>query len=481
MKKYVLLGCVLCPQFFFAQSFTEVPITSFDAVSRGAVAFADVDGDNDQDVIITGSGGSDLVTKLYLNDGIGNFTEAMDTPFEAVDLSSLAFVDVDGDTDQDVLITGSTDSAFLSALYLNDGSGSFTEAMNTAFEGVGSGSVAFADVDGDDDPDVIITGSNDAGRIAKLYTNDGNGNFSEVAATPFEGIAASAIAFADVDGDNDQDVLMTGSNGSSRIARLYTNDGSGNFAEGVNTTFDGVEGGSLAFADVDNDNDQDVLITGFNSSAFATAKLYANDGSGNFSEITGTAFTGVGSSALAFADVDEDNDQDVLITGFTGFFPISTLFTNDGSGNFSAVQAPGIDSVNFSALAFADVDGDNDQDVLLTGRNLGFVRIAKLYLNDGTVSTIGDLYAGFHLKLTPYPNPTKADILRLQFDSPDHGLVDLKVFDVAGRLVRQQQEFVPSGRANLRLNIASLAIGNYFIQVQQGAQRGMARFSIQSP
>jgi hypothetical protein len=31
--------------------------------------------------------------------------------------------------------------------------------------------------------------------------------------TPFPGLQGSALAFADVDGDNDQDVLMTGTDG----------------------------------------------------------------------------------------------------------------------------------------------------------------------------------------------------------------------------------------------------------------------------
>ncbi len=61
-------------------------------------------------------------------------------------------------------------------------------------------------------------------------------NFTEVTGTPFTGVALSSIAFADVDGDNDQDVLITGLNlvqqgtPGDRISKLYTNDGAGNFS-----------------------------------------------------------------------------------------------------------------------------------------------------------------------------------------------------------------------------------------------------------
>jgi hypothetical protein len=43
--------------------------------------------------------------------------------------------------------------------------------------------------------------------------------FTEMTGTPFEGVAESSIAFADVDGDNDQDVLISGAKGFKRCWR----------------------------------------------------------------------------------------------------------------------------------------------------------------------------------------------------------------------------------------------------------------------
>src|SRR6056297_3371413 len=140
-------------------------------------------------------------------------------------------------------------------------------------------------------------------------------NFTEVTGTPFDGVYISSIAFSDVDGDDDADVLITGYNSSSQpIAKLYTNDGLGSYTEVSGTPFEGVEGGSIAFADVDGDDDADVLITGQNSSFQQIAKLYINDGFGLFSEVIGTPFDAVSSCSIAFADVDGDDDADVLIT-----------------------------------------------------------------------------------------------------------------------------------------------------------------------
>ncbi|MAT55669.1 MAG: hypothetical protein CMN32_14430, partial [Saprospirales bacterium] len=176
------------------------------------------------------------------------------------------------------------------------------------------GSVAFADIDNDGDQDLLITGLNRSNQpMIKLYTND-QGEFSEVSGTTFEGVAYSSVAFTDVDNDGDQDLFITGLNDANQwIAKLYSNQ-AGVFSEVSGTPFEGVKPGSFAFADVDNDGDQDLLITGLNDMDQPFAKLYSNL-AGTFSEMSGTPFNGVNPGAFAFADVDNDGDQDLLITG----------------------------------------------------------------------------------------------------------------------------------------------------------------------
>jgi hypothetical protein len=273
MRFILLLGILNSLQFLAAQTFTEKPQSPLlVGADYGDIAFADVDGDNDQDVLITGfdrlnnsGGGLAVSTKLYINDGTGSFTESDDTPFEGVVNSSIAFVDVDGDNDQDVLITGSTRSFDpISKLYTNDGTVSFTEVMGTPFAAISSGSGVFADVDGDNDSDLLLVRVNIQGTaIARLYTNDGTVSFTEVMGTSFAAISSGSTAFADVDGDNDQDLLITGlPDFGGPVSKLYINDGTGEFIEVSDTPFESVEFGSIAFADVDGDNDQDVLLMG---------------------------------------------------------------------------------------------------------------------------------------------------------------------------------------------------------------------------
>lgn len=414
-------------------NFTLIEGTTFEAVSRSSLDFADIDGDGDQDVLIAGyNGNSDRVSNLYRNDGDGNFMLVSGTPFVGVSLGSVNFADVDGDDDQDVLITGNTFSLSVSNLYRNDGAGNFSLVSGTPFRKAGYSSAAFSDVDGDNDLDVLIAGDNGQ-NYSELYLNDGLGVFTKLNNTPFVGISDSSVAFADVDGDNDNDVLLSGSiNSSQGLAALYKNDGLGNF-EPPNFNFLNESGGYVIFSDVDNDGDQDFLLTAVGrlyindgtgdfspmtdtpfyntipgSSAVAdvngdgfsdivtagnpycgyrSAVLYLNNTTGNFNEITGSPFKGVINGDVKFADIDNDGDLDLLYTGQSSQTDIcevvTKLFTNDGLGIFEEiVDTPFIGSF-YSAVEFEDVDNDADLDVLIVGLNPSFQNSAELYLNDG--------------------------------------------------------------------------------------------------
>jgi hypothetical protein len=404
--KHIFLGAFLTlfllffsPQLITAQiMFSEIlgssVYTAGASSTSTAMAFADVDGDGDDDLLITGTNGTspwDRIAKLFLNDGNGNFTEVIGTPFQGTFQGSIDFSDIDGDNDLDVLITGTLSSNQESSiLYINDGSGNFTAVAGTPFIGVSSGNVEFADIDGDNDEDLLITGITFSSlEKSKLYINDGSGNFTEVIGTPFTDVYKSSIGFADVDGDNDLDVFITGAhiisvNPSSweLISRLYINDGSGNFSLSLGNSFKRVYESSIAFADIDGDNDQDLLITGSDTLSVGHTILYTNNGNGIFTEVVGTSFSNVRNGSVSFSDVDNDNDNDLLITG-SAPSSVATLYSNDSSGIFTEVNGLPFVGAYYSSVGFNDIDGDNDLDLLIVGYIPSVTPYsAKLYRNN---------------------------------------------------------------------------------------------------
>jgi predicted nucleotidyltransferase len=300
--------------------------------------------------------------------------------FNGVCYSSVAFIDVDKDNDWDVIICGDRSwYKSVTKLYINNGKGSFVERTGTAFDAVRNGSISVGDVDGDNDVDVLITGENNSvSRIARLYKNDGVGNFTKVSNTIFQGVMYSSSDFADVDKDGDLDVIISGfDNNSKSITNLYLNDKFGNFTLALNTPFVGVKFGEIKFADVDKDNDPDLFISGE-----YILNLYKNDGKGTFTLAAGAPFSGVARSSLAVADIDNDNDLDL----FAADAYKASIYKNDGLGNFTLFSSTSVAGVDFGSVAFADLDGDNDSDLLVSGDLNPFDttdRSSRIYKNDG--------------------------------------------------------------------------------------------------
>ncbi|GAA4943149.1 hypothetical protein GCM10023314_15290 [Algibacter agarivorans] len=366
-------------------SFVEDSTVPFDDVSLGDADFADVDGDGDQDVIITGLFiGGTTIANLYLNDGIGNFALVPGTPFTPVYVSTVNFADVDGDNDMDVFITGEDGGVIsgVSELYINDGSGNFTLDTATTFNGIIRGHVSFGDVDNDGDQDVLINGSDGSNSIVKLFINDGTGIFTESIGQPFELAGGYPFnAFADIDGDNDLDLMISGQiNTSQASTKLYVNDGNGNYSIMLGTPFPQVTNGSIDFGDVDNDGDLDVFLTGYSYNTGGNySDLFINDGLGNFTLYAPDPFQIVSSGEAVMFDADGDGNLDIFLTGaYAG--PKAILYSNDCYGNFTEVVGmPFVGTIG--KVDIADVDGDGDLDVLTVGASaLGSA--SNLYINE---------------------------------------------------------------------------------------------------
>ncbi len=490
MKTTLLILFSLISYACLSQEFIEQQNSPFDGVRGSAIAFIDVEGDNDQDLIVAGWINEDGFTKetsLFVNDGKGNYTKVFGTPFQGVQFGSIAIADVDGDGDQDVHIAGKTNPTAASArLFINDGNGNFSETNVDVFDKVKGCASTFVDVDGDGDQDFFLAGiREDFFGIAKLYINDGNGNFSVQDDSTFYGAVDPAVSFADIDGDNDQDLLLNGSHSPGSppfiFSHIYLNDGVGNFSLMENTAFPPSLGGSISFLDIDNDNDKDVLITGSKQNPVEyIADLYRNDGAGNFTLIENTPFEGVSLSSVDFADIDGDNDQDLIISGKNNPSAITRstrLYTNDGNGNFDIVFNTPFEDVSFSALGFNDVDGDSDQDVLITGWTNEGVGIAKLYLNQSILSSTTQENAID--KFAILNNPITEKQLHLVLDSYKNHPVKISILDMYGRTLQQGVMQLITGVNNFSILIPNIPAGSYFIRVYDGKTIGVKKFLVQ--
>jgi len=313
------------------------------------------------------------------------FTEVTPSPFEDMFDGNSVFTDVDNDGDLDIFIVGLASTEDV-VLYKNDGNGNYIEDTGNSFEGVRLADVAVADVNGNGYMDLLISGRNTSNNpITKLYLNDGTGQYTLDNSVSFDGVQYGTVDFADFNGDGSPDVLITGDNGNNinGIAKIYFNDGSGSFTEQTGTPLIGVDYSAVVILDVNGDNSLDIIISGDKGSPDYTTNLYINDGTGQFT-LQNSGLLAINRGALAYADVDGDGDLDVVVSGrTTGSTKESKLFLNDGTGIFTEQTSLALTGVEFASAGFSDINGDTYPDLIVSGLESNNIRSSEMFINDG--------------------------------------------------------------------------------------------------
>ena len=235
-----------------------------------------------------------------------------------------------------------------------------TEAVGLG--GLSSDSAAWADVDGDGDPD-LWDGVN-------LWINDG-GAFTAVPVMPVGGRGV----LGDVDDDGDLDLLAW--HGDAVLA-LQTDDGWVELPEAFPATGI-VQNLGRALGDFDGDGLLDLWLGAFEGAGYEPDQLYRGLGDGAFSLWWTEPATGVHSlytkpgRGITACDFDQDADLDVYVSNYR--LEPNSLWVNDGLGGFTdlawTLGAAGIDDgyeYSFGhtiGSAWGDLDQDGDFDLFV--------------------------------------------------------------------------------------------------------------------
>jgi enediyne biosynthesis protein E4 len=315
--------------------------------------------------------------------------------------TGVAWIDYDQDGLMDLYFvqSGATEAykpahPLRSALYHNNGDGTFTDVTDKARVGgeghYGQG-VAVGDFNNDGYPDMYVTGY---GR-AILYLNNGDGTFSDVSAK--SGVAdgenwSTSAGWFDFDKDGWLDLVVTNyidwspksnlwcgerkpgyrsycnpNNYRGQKTRLYRNNHDGTFNDVSEKSGVGLpesKGMSMVLADLNSDSWPDIAVANDTWPNF----LFENNHDGTFSDVSlisglaasedGRYEAGMGIDA---ADVDGDGNLDIYITHLD--FELNRLYHNNGDGTFTdATYSSGIGNkaILLSGVAAKFIDYDND-------------------------------------------------------------------------------------------------------------------------
>jgi len=316
--------------------------------------------------------------------GDASFQAAQPDLFGPPSALSSALADVDGDGDPDIVVS-LTDGAI--RLFLNEGA-RFAEAGGVGLPRTGPAirGLAWGDFDGDGDPDLYAGVSREAGEPARnlAYRNDGAGNFTEVAESlGLVLVDADTRQSSWVDFDNDGDLDLFSAQRASRN-RLFRNDGA-RFTDVSEATGldDPRRTVGACWFDFDEDGDLDLFLA--NQEADKDA-LYRND-KGVFTDVAPQLGMDQRDRTLAEGGVGctvGDYDNDGHLDLFVATYGATLLYRNLGGGKFGEVAAEaGIQRRGHAVGAsWGDADNNGWPDLFVTAYDDQGSR-AQLFMNHG--------------------------------------------------------------------------------------------------
>lgn len=209
--------------------------------------------------------------------------------------------------------------------------------------------LAFADIDGDGFDDIVMHSlfPNPQKGIPfehLVFHNNGDKTFRDVSdESGLRGVQAAFFVFGDVDNDGDEDcfagldITLAGETSS-----LWMNDGKGHFTKKSGS---GVESAAYSangvFADFDGDGFLDLYSGNGGTTAGVADQLYFGKGDGTFTEasVNLKGRTAQPTNGVVACDYDDDGDLDVLVAhyGVSTKLGWKALWENDGHGSFTNV------------------------------------------------------------------------------------------------------------------------------------------------
>ena len=358
------------------------------------VALGDLDGDKDLDAFVVNA--DNQPCKVWLNDGKAKFsTNGQSLGDSSCFGVALGDFDADGDLDAYVAVKYNVaGNPGANLVYLNNGAALFYDSGQTLGAST-SADAATADLDGDGALDVFVANT-DVIRPNIVYLNQpsGAGIFVHTAQALGSG-TTHAVALGDLDGDAKPDAFTANANG----CKVYLGQGGGTFADS-GQTLGKLNGYGAALGDLDGDGDLDAFVANFQDTNGnpQPAKVYFNDGKGNFTD-SGQNLVTPFSSSVTLGDFDGDGDLDAFIAYCydSGGYPGGNqVWINDGDGLFSdSLQMLG-QSVS-TAVALGDFNDDGNFDAFVGNSGPNTVWMDQAPLRNYIINAI----AGANGKVTP--------------------------------------------------------------------------------
>lgn len=375
----VLLSCMAMLSSALPQTFTDVTASAHPTLGEGStrgISWVDFNNDGFLDVFVPTAGSSP--NKLYRNNSNGTFTEvaALVGLADLTNTITCSWGDFDNDGDMDLVTTATGAPTILWRNNLMPGGTDSTFSNVAAQAGIsmtGAQMPAWADYNLDGYLDFYSPVSNSAASPDALYRNNGGSTFTNVADSAgvnhqVSGVLEQSVHWCDFNKDGYPD-LFIGNIQTNGPSYLHRNNGNGTFTEIAATL--GMNGAARGaqWIDYNNDGLWDLSLTPVAGATLFPVKLFRNNGNGTFTDVAASAgltetFVGWG---VTWADYNNDGYEDLFVLA-SGSSSSCALFRNNGNGTFSNVTAAaGLSGLVMLGAAWGDFDNDGRMDLYTAG------------------------------------------------------------------------------------------------------------------
>lgn len=366
LDKDLILGKEDCNNFNFLQNngtivkpvFTKSSST-YPAINSPSISYPlpfneDVNGDNLKDLIVTmgnANDTSDFKNSIwfYKNTGsndVPNFTYQSNNFLQntMIDLGRNTvplLIDLDGDSDLDLLISNSASKGKPATIYKFLNSGNLTNPVYSLSDSnflqqqtrnLDDISITVSDLNNDKNQDLIVSSEKNGSFQIDWFINSSTSGFtsSETKQLDTKSSSPSNLLFIDIDGNGLNDLLMGSKNGD---LKYFSNVGTANLPgfKLIDSTYGGIK---------------------------------SNNSSTN------------GNLNLAIADIDNDSNEDLITVNDSGFVYCYPSFKNQNPKYFTNKNIIKVNTDNTSlgkrlSLVIAELNGDNISEVIMGNQNGG--------------------------------------------------------------------------------------------------------------
>ncbi|MEL6591865.1 MAG: FG-GAP-like repeat-containing protein, partial [Bacteroidota bacterium] len=297
---------------------------------------------------------------------------------------SMAWGDFGNDGDLDLAIMGETAAGTPFSRLYGANAGNF-DTIPLSLPQLAEGDLAWADIDQDNDLDLIMSGRDASGTPQTFLLENQGASFNSIAANIAD-LYQSALAWGDLDIDGDLDLVIMGDDGTNAITQVYRNNGNNTFSD-INASLLDLKNGDLALLDYNKDGFLDLLVIGELTNGTPERVFYDNDGQANFSQNSivpgNTNVPALSNAVIAVTDYNFDGYPDLAISGTSSSGPIARLLNYNTLVNQYNIDQF-LSNLDEGSLAWGDFDDDGSPDLLQTGRSSANVDSTVLYRFDGS-------------------------------------------------------------------------------------------------